>query len=421
VAGNSGLLVIDVTLPHLPAIAARHPVRGGTRDVAMSGHLAYTVAGSHGFWIVDLSDPAHPARLSDIDIPDTATEVAGDRERAIAGTTEGHLFVIDVTDPADPFVVGQIRMGSEVRDVALADRFAYVVGETGLAVVDVSVTPPILLGSLQASGSYHSVAARGGELLVGLDGGVQRIDVSDPTRPRVTATGALDGMPYVVAFHGSISWVGTETSTRSGRRHRTPTKVGRLVAMGSQPTPHPSFVTPSTLSSSTTPRTLALRQVDEQLSRAGKIRVSLIDSGAPVVVDAASLGADSLYALAPDRRGRSTVWGWPITSVGRVEIQRNAAERGFAIGAVTGFVLGTAFTVAAIESLAESFDSKPQGGDYAYGLLGGAIGAAGFGIIGAIIGASQTRWHTVYRRDPALQAGPWLGGDAPGLQITARF
>ena len=75
------------------------------------------------------------------------TSISGDGTTAWVADGEHGLVAVDVDDPTAPFVVGQVDLEGQAKDLELHDGRAWVaLGTGGLAVVDLSErTAPVLL------------------------------------------------------------------------------------------------------------------------------------------------------------------------------------------------------------------------------------------------------------------------------------
>lgn len=98
------------------------------------------------------------------------------------------LTVLDVRDPAAPSAIAELHIGGAIRDLHLAGSRLYVANyfKGELQIVDVAYPfAPALLGSVTLPGNPTSVAVAGGYAYVAaFNGGLQVVDVRDPTSPQ---------------------------------------------------------------------------------------------------------------------------------------------------------------------------------------------------------------------------------------------
>ncbi len=197
IAGHSsGLVVVDVSDPHCPAIAATLKVPLCPRGIALSGDLACVAAeGTYGgcFCTIDITEPTEPKLLASVATLTWANDVC------IAGTiacvAARNLEIFDVADPANPRLIG--RAGTPDRNacaVAFSRDHAFVADyDDGLAVIDLQCpATAFCLGSVATPGSASEVAVLGPTACV-TDYYFEILDVSDPADPRLV--GHLDTSP----------------------------------------------------------------------------------------------------------------------------------------------------------------------------------------------------------------------------------
>jgi len=147
--------------------------------------------------------------------PISAVAVSGDY--AYLGGESG-LFIVDVSDPSVPRVVGDV--GLSAQDVAVSGSYSYVAaGSAGLRVIDVSdPSAPVEVGSTQRAAT--NVAVLGDYAYVAGGGVLQVIDVSTPSAPAEVGSidaGAAqdlavsDGYAYVAAGNASLRVIDVRT------------------------------------------------------------------------------------------------------------------------------------------------------------------------------------------------------------------
>ncbi len=238
--GDGGLQIVDVSDPDSPEAAGQLAdtnslLLGGASDVDIFAINARTYAAvtsitDGGLQIVDVTNPAGPSAtglledtlgggidllLDDTTSVDTFTITDGTDDRTYAVVTsdnDGGLQIVNVTDPENPDAVGQVRdngsrLLANTAGVAIfeADARTYAAvtsgSDGGLQIVNVTDPEnPDAVGMLRddnarllggTSGvaifeadarTYAAVTSRG-------DGGLQIVDVTDPTAP--SAAGQL--------------------------------------------------------------------------------------------------------------------------------------------------------------------------------------------------------------------------------------
>ena len=225
---DGGVQIIDISNPSSPqAIAAIKDGAqvGGTRFTTLAGAWGITTVvidgktyalvaavtdgdGGGGVQIIDVSDPSTPkavAALEDggvggftelsgaIDI--TTVVIGGKTYALVAAFLDGGVQIIDISDPSDPRAVAALDDG--------ADGFDRLNGAIGVTAVTVE-------GRV-----YALVAAF-------VDGGVQIIDISNPSAPQAVAA-LEDG---VGGFTGLSGAFGITTAVVGGRTYALVTARG---------------------------------------------------------------------------------------------------------------------------------------------------------------------------------------------------
>jgi hypothetical protein len=126
----------------------------------------------------------------------------------------GFLEIFDVHQPANPDLLGQVELATQGYGVALANHYAYVVGqETAMTVVDVSdPLNPVPTGAYRSAGWAQAVQVAGDQLFIaGESIGCAAIDARDPARPVLVGsyplgTGEDDGWDLqVVGNHAYLA------------------------------------------------------------------------------------------------------------------------------------------------------------------------------------------------------------------------
>ena len=206
--GYDGLRIVDVGDPAAPAIVGAIGTPDSAYEVALQDDRAY-VAYRSGVMIADISDLTAPVQIGLIglgssEIFTAGAAVSGDillgasgygleirsisaelaprpqwdqplelegtpRQLVVVGNTGylplggayNRLKVLDLTDPLAPEIIGSYSASFTVWAVAVADGYAYLVGDGHLAVLDVSVPAAPVLACPVASFGGVDVAVAG--------------------------------------------------------------------------------------------------------------------------------------------------------------------------------------------------------------------------------------------------------------------
>jgi len=195
----SELSIVDISDPTHPKRVAGYPNEAvGFTAIAVAGTRAFI--GKHQparVEVLDISNPAEPRRVSMIQVTPNdqvaPTDLALHGNHLIIATESvpaGGLLLFDVSDPSNPRKVGAAALyGSKL---AVSGDHVYLVGD-GVQVIDISdsTTPRIVatVSNLDLSVSAEAVTVSGNRAyVVGHGGdlnGLRIIDVSNPTNPRI--------------------------------------------------------------------------------------------------------------------------------------------------------------------------------------------------------------------------------------------
>jgi hypothetical protein len=201
---DSGLHVVDVSIPANPQIAASVLMPSEAQDGYLAGTLAVLVRRGE-VETLDLTDPADPAPLGRLSWPSTSfqeVERVGDHAYVTTLSPENDIRIVDLSDPSQPEIVGAV--GSNVWNApALAGGIAGYVDECAdwLRLLDVTdPASPLPLGEISLGGScYKTDFAMTAERLYlwdydGLDGDsrLRVFDLSDPALPVELGSAAVE-------------------------------------------------------------------------------------------------------------------------------------------------------------------------------------------------------------------------------------
>jgi hypothetical protein len=184
----SGLRTVDAGLESLGRLDPPSPLPA-FEDVAVDGSLALLADWSFGLHAVDVSSPAAPVLLGSVPFGfATAVDLIGDRAWAVSSTEGGFFVSVDLTDPARPQITSstQISKGSDVHvdgdHVYVADENAFGVG--GLRIFDVTGATPLEVAHYTLCDSAGGVDVEAGiAALACHNGELHLIDVGAPAAP----------------------------------------------------------------------------------------------------------------------------------------------------------------------------------------------------------------------------------------------
>lgn len=194
-AGAAGLQVISISNRRSPVIAGSLDTPGNANDVRVVGSRAYIADGAAGLQIININNPANPVLTGSIDTPGDAQDVAISGTRAYIADGASGLQIIDVTNPATPVLLGTLDTPGTARGVDVSGNIAAVAdGSPSSAVRIIDITNPAspqLVGNISIPGDAKDLVVRNTEAYVAaFTGGLQVVDFSTPTNPRI-----IGGLP----------------------------------------------------------------------------------------------------------------------------------------------------------------------------------------------------------------------------------
>jgi len=222
-AGPYGLRIIDVSDPAAPRMLASHQVglrfaccSESATGVALAGSYAYVSDRHNGLRVVDVTNPMNPTEVASIPGMEAAYTVAVTDRYAFVVAGRSGLLGIDISEPAAPTVAWSfpppIGRQSVVWSVALAQGHAYVFGDEGGEVLDLSDPGrPTPIARVVEVRNARDAALAGEYLYVASRDALNVLDVGEPTRPRTIAVTQLmqatslaisEGYAYVGSLAG---------------------------------------------------------------------------------------------------------------------------------------------------------------------------------------------------------------------------
>ncbi|MFH1843199.1 MAG: FlgD immunoglobulin-like domain containing protein [bacterium] len=187
VAAYYQVLVLDVSNPTSPFIRHAIDTPGTVTRVASAGIHAFAVAGSGGGFIsLRYRERTDPLLLGSISLPGPPLDlvVAGDYA-FVADYTNG-LAVVDISDPFNPIFIDTLVSLHQARTVCLAGDVAFIAMDNRhLGVADISDPEnPVHLSTWVAPGLVRHALAVGDLLYVACDAaGLLLLDITDPLIP----------------------------------------------------------------------------------------------------------------------------------------------------------------------------------------------------------------------------------------------
>lgn len=205
----SGIEVWDLSNISLPQRICRIPTssypRGG---VFARGNYVYITTVADGFYVADISDPENPVMVGHVSIPGNPLVWDSDCQGDFAylAAAGNGMKVIDFSNPASPFLAG--TFGGMTTGLCVRDSLAYIASSTlGFRILNITnpgsitneggCTLPGSPNRVMVSGNYAYVANATTD-----GGGINVIDISDPSSPALTTT--YPGFQIYLAGGGDV-------------------------------------------------------------------------------------------------------------------------------------------------------------------------------------------------------------------------
>ncbi|OQX01839.1 MAG: hypothetical protein BWK80_59135, partial [Desulfobacteraceae bacterium IS3] len=143
--------------------------------------------------------------IGSVDTPEEAHDVAASGTTAYVAGDSG-LQIIDVSDPENPHIISSVGTGYAV-GLAVSGTTVYVAGYSGLQIIAVKdAANPQIIGTVDTPGYAQSVAVSGTTAYLVGDG-LQIIDIKDPANPQIIGSADTPGYALGVAVSGTFAYV----------------------------------------------------------------------------------------------------------------------------------------------------------------------------------------------------------------------
>lgn len=205
----ASLSILDTADPVRPVVLGSLLLAGLSRQVVVSGKLAYVTTTQAGLQVIDLADPVAPRLLGRLDLPGEPEALAASGGLVLVSCGGAGLQTVDVTDPSRPRIIASLPDEAEAL-AFLTDRLALALG-AGLRVIDVKDPASPIVGQLDnvfgscllpltptlAYACGHDFDGQGGFLV---------LDLTEPSQPRYQAVATSNAMS--LAAGDGYLWLG---------------------------------------------------------------------------------------------------------------------------------------------------------------------------------------------------------------------
>ena len=204
---NNGLATIDITDPKQPGSPYYIYTSPNIKSCNIYSNYAFINESGVGIKILDISDINHPIELTTIQEYDRNYTFYGGSLLVTAGNK---LRIYNIEIPENPSTPVSYYTGENPIDVAVADHYAYVIDEGGIACIDL-VNPgnPVLLdrvntplknpSNITITGNYAYLCLQTAEFAI--------IDISDPTSLGSPVYIPLSKPPFNIEISGNFAFI----------------------------------------------------------------------------------------------------------------------------------------------------------------------------------------------------------------------
>lgn len=198
VMGEDKLKIIDVSNQSTPVELGSFQAQA-IHNVFIKNSIAFLCDFNSGLFLLNISLPSNPTIISTFATDGSAWDVQIVDHTAFVADFEKGLLILNISDVNSPSEIG--RIAGKCSSVKVVDSYAYVIDfDTGLRIIDITdENNPIQLGIYDKGAPFQTVNAYNNLVyLSDWDEGVKIIDVSDPTTPRkIGSFNSLGNTDYV--------------------------------------------------------------------------------------------------------------------------------------------------------------------------------------------------------------------------------
>lgn len=226
-----GLRVWDLDAPATAVEIGAYPLSGLTKVVIAQAGYVYTLDCDEGLRIFDAADPSRLLAIGTFTPLGISYALAvNDAFAYIAAGFNGGLHQLVFTNPAQVHTIDTHLTQIEVNDLAIADDYLYLVGESSVGVIDLTTPSAPQFVALYPLMSAWGIAAAGALLYVSdYSGNVWLLDRTDPVRLAPTAYYPDLGYVSGMAVDGQMAYIPHRTD---GMRLLAIDQQGELTLVG---------------------------------------------------------------------------------------------------------------------------------------------------------------------------------------------
>lgn len=206
-AGQSGILIIDISDTLNPAYAGRIPCNNYPIALDVKDTLLLCAALYQNFSIFNISDPNYPVFLGDIFVPGNPMDIAWkDSIVYIATNTEG-VALVNVGRPDNPLKFGMLHTGRNTQGVIVYNDFL-VVSDMRNETFIMNVVNPVLPSIISTLPPSEKAALNDSILILAAPDSMLKVyNISNPVNPALMYTIPLPRTATSLNLRGDIVYV----------------------------------------------------------------------------------------------------------------------------------------------------------------------------------------------------------------------
>ncbi len=174
-ADHNWLSVFDIQNPSSIEFVGYLEIQWRVEDMEANGNYLYIAAGDSGLLVFDISDPAFPVEVSRCNVGNASSIMSTDTFLYVA--TSNSVEIISITNPWEPRIITSIHPGGPVHNVWVSDPYIYIANSyNGLVIYRSTLVSVKEHRDKEISGFAFSVSPIGKNVWI-------RYSISDITHP----------------------------------------------------------------------------------------------------------------------------------------------------------------------------------------------------------------------------------------------
>ncbi|MGM0424633.1 MAG: LVIVD repeat-containing protein [Thermodesulfobacteriota bacterium] len=220
---QSGLSLLGLQDPGKPSMQSCFKTPGSVKDMAYTQGYAYLADSEQGLLVIDVRDPLACKQVSSYGkLQDQVKQISAWGNLLLVDLARSGLSVMDISDPARPRMIVALEDPILIKDLLLAQGYAYIVGSNGsLHVFDLQdPAQPFRTALLPLQTSPLQLGIAQDRLyLTTRQGRMHILDISSPDSPREIASIKI-GKCNVAALAGDYIYLVDQEKKLSHPGHK---------------------------------------------------------------------------------------------------------------------------------------------------------------------------------------------------------